>query len=141
MRKLTLVDSFLAKGHNGLGHRGDLLGELQGLRQQLGLGKDLADQSSFLCLGSLELVASEAPLHGLGLSNGASEPLGSSRSWDGAQPDLGLAKDGRLAGVNDVTHHGELTASTKLPGEEEGESSQRKMKETEKDEEILQHSH
>ena len=60
-KKLTGVDCLLAEGDNGLRHLRNLLGELEGGRDEFSLGQDLADQTGLLRLSSLELVSGKTP--------------------------------------------------------------------------------
>lgn len=98
-----LVDGVLAHLDNGLGQGSNLLGSLDSLVDDLVGGQDLADQTSALSLlGSQVDGASEAHLHGLGLANGLDQTLRAAGTGDGAELDLGLAKDGLVTSVDDV---------------------------------------
>src|SRR5262245_19385315 len=71
-----------------------------------------AHQARALGLDGVHAPAGEAKLHGLGLADGAGEPLRASCAGHDAEIDLRLAEGGIVAGEDDVAGHGKLAAAT-----------------------------
>lgn len=111
---LTLVHDLLAGLDGDVAVTCNLLGRGKGgVDAFLGLVEELCGQPPFGCLLRSNVVAGQDDVHGPALSDGAGQPLATTTARNGAQLDLGLAKGGVGAGIQDVGHHGELAATPK----------------------------
>ncbi len=91
----------------------DLVGDLHRLVHQLRRRDDAADQPRTLGLLGVHAPAGEAEFHGLGLADGARQPLRAAGARHDAEIDLGLAEGGIVRGEDDVAGHGKLAAAAK----------------------------
>ena len=105
------VDGFLRRNRSQRRHRGDGRGGLHRFGDQIGGRHDLRHQPGGLGLGRVHHPAGQAHFHGLGLADGAHQPLRSAHAGDDAQLDLGLAEFGVVPGDQDIGHHGQLAAA------------------------------
>jgi hypothetical protein len=107
-----LVDRSLGGLDSQLAVRGDLSSSLDGLVNELGGLVDLGGQTPVSSLLSSEHLSGKNVVVSSVEANGSGESLGSSSSGNDTKLDLGLAKLGLGAGVDDVGHHGKLASTT-----------------------------
>ena len=106
------VDGILGQGGGHAGVARDGLGGSEGSHDELVVLHDAGNEASALSLLGGVVLAGQAPLHSLGLSNEGGEALGSSDSGDDAKLDLGLSEDGLIGSDDEVAHHGQLASSS-----------------------------
>ena len=105
------VDSFLGGIHREAALGGDGSGHAHGLVDQGvdGITRLTSPERSASLASIMRPV--RAHVHGLGLADSAREPLGSARSGNDAEIDLGLAEFCVLRGEDQIAHHRDLASS------------------------------
>ena len=91
--------------------RGDRLGGLQRLVEQVGGGDDPGDEAGALGFLGAHHPAGQAHLHRLGLADRAGQALRSAHAGRDAELDLGLAEFGAVGGDDEIGHHRHLAAA------------------------------
>src|SRR5215213_3776975 len=100
---------------------GDAVGQLQGLRFEVGRGDDEVDEAEVVGVLRVDHVAREDQLHRLTLADESRQALGAAAAGDDAEVDLGLAEARRLAGDADVAGEGQLAAAAEAEAVDHGD--------------------
>ena len=114
-RVVGRVDGLLRHGHGRLGEVRNLLGDLDGVVDELGVREDAGNEAVGEGLLGGDGFPGEDHVHGLGLADQAGQALGPAGARNGPELDFGLAKLGRLARQDHVAYHGELAPAAKGP--------------------------
>ena len=116
----ALTISLVAMAASGA-MRGDRLGGLQRLVEQVGGGDDPGDEARALGFLGAHHPAGQAHLHRLGLADRPGQALRAAHAGRDAELDLGLAEFGGVGGDDEVGHHRHLAAAAEREAGDRGD--------------------